>query len=138
MQADLKAIAGNRLAVVNHWSLDSNDPMAGAVENTTFVGSAGQADIVTSITESDPYIHTVVLDIDMEAKLVPSSTEGHYHLYIDKTMGWDKYVRLLEALAEAGILEPGYVGASIARGFTAVRLPWVKKETEFDGQEELF
>ena len=36
--------------------------------------------------------------------------------------------RILEALRAAGIVEPGYVGASEARGYTAIRLPWVKRE----------
>lgn len=71
--------------------------------------------------------HRVVLDIDMEAELIPSSTPGHYHLYLDHELSWRQYRRLLVALAEAGIVEEGYVGASERRGFTCVRLPWVKK-----------
>ena len=74
----------------------------------------------------DPF-HTPVLDIDFPAALVPSSTPGKYHLYLDMPMPWEKYVKLLDVMAEVGILEPGYVGASKARGFTAVRLPWVRK-----------
>lgn len=71
--------------------------------------------------------HRPVLDLDLDAKLLPSSTSGHFHLFIDKPMEWDKYVALLEALADAEILELGYVKASIERGHTAVRLPWVRK-----------
>lgn len=74
----------------------------------------------------------VVLDIDLPAQLVPSSTPGHFHLYIDKEVPTDKYMRLLEVLAEVGIIEEGYKEASIARGFTAVRLPWIKKENNND------
>jgi hypothetical protein len=44
-------------------------------------------------------------------------------------MPWGQYVKLLDVMAECGILEPGYVGASKARGFSAVRLPWVSKNT---------
>jgi hypothetical protein len=71
--------------------------------------------------------HKVILDIDLRARLIPSSTPGHFHLYIDKEISWDRYIVLMHALSDAGIVEPGYVGASIARGYTAARLPWVKK-----------
>ncbi len=71
--------------------------------------------------------HKVVLDIDFPVKAIPSSTEGHYHLYIDKEMKWADYVKLITTMAEVGLLESGYVRASIARGETAVRLPWIKK-----------
>lgn len=72
--------------------------------------------------------HTVMLDIDMPVRVVPSSTEGHCHLYIDKPMPWWRYRRLLRALKAAGIIEPGYYSASIARRATHLRLPWVQKE----------
>lgn len=93
-----------------------------------------EANVVTS--KMQPYVmhdvgdadwHRPVLDLDLSAKLLPSSTPGHFHLFIDSPMQWDVYVNLLEALAEAGIVEPGYVKASIERGHTAVRLPWVRK-----------
>lgn len=72
-------------------------------------------------------VHRPVLDIDMPVRLVPSSTEGHFHLHIDKPMMWDTYVDLLEALEEAGIVEKGYVTVSKRRGYTAVRLQGVTK-----------
>lgn len=78
-------------------------------------------------------LHKPVLDIDLPVTLVPSSTAGHYHLYIDKAMSWDTYVNLLVALGQAGILEEGYVAASMERGYTAARLPWVRKPAATDG-----
>ena len=76
--------------------------------------------------------HRPVLDLDMPAKLIPSSTPGHFHLFIDHPMKWETYEKLLEALAAAGVLEDGYVRASIARKHTAVRLPWIRKGTGGD------
>lgn len=68
--------------------------------------------------------HRPVLDIDFPARLVPSKTEGHYHLYLDGVvLSDDQYQKLLLVLAEVGILEQGYVNASIERGMTRVRLP---------------
>lgn len=72
-------------------------------------------------------LHAPVLDIDVPHQLVPSSTSGHSHLYIDVPMSWWRYKRLLKAMARAGILEKGYVKASIARRHTSVRVPWVRK-----------
>lgn len=76
----------------------------------------------------EPFTHKVVLDIDLPAKLIESSTPGHYHLFIDHEIPEHKYMALLDIMAECGLIERGYVYASKERGYTAVRLPWVKKE----------
>lgn len=72
--------------------------------------------------------HTVMLDIDHPVRVVPSSTKGHYHLYIDVPVNETDYFLLLDTLALAGVVEPGYVEASKARASTHLRLPWVDKE----------
>lgn len=72
-------------------------------------------------------LHRPVLDIDIPIKVVPSSTPGHFHLFIDHFMEWKDYEKLLWALAAAGIIEEGYVHASVRRGHTSVRLPHVRK-----------
>lgn len=82
--------------------------------------------------------HRPVLDIDIPIAVVPSTTEGHYHLYIDKQMSWAEYERLLDVLVEVGIVEPGFAAASISRGYSAVRLPWVQKEDMVKTAEQLF
>jgi hypothetical protein len=73
-------------------------------------------------------IHYPVIDIDHRCHWVPSTTPGHGHLYIDHGMTWTAFLRLLEALAEAGVVEEGYVHACRREGFASVRLPWIKKE----------
>lgn len=85
------------------------------------------ATVITSEVAGKPGTHKVVLDIDLPAQLIPSSTPGHFHLYIDKEMSWEKYQALLIALSDAGVIEPGYEFASTTKGFTAARLPWVRK-----------
>lgn len=74
--------------------------------------------------------HALLLDIDHPAWLVPSTTPEHYHLYVNVPGGIEpeKYSALLTALADAGVIEWGYASASIARGWTSVRLPWIQKE----------
>lgn len=82
--------------------------------------------VVSSITDYGQ--HAPVLDIDFPIRCEPSSTPGHFHLYLDGIqMEWEQYRRVLEVLGEVGILGPGYVKHSIERGQTVVRLPWSRK-----------
>lgn len=87
-----------------------------------------KAQVITSRVAGKSNTHKLLLDIDIPAQLIPSSTPGHSHLYIDKEMSEEAWATLLFALSSAGIIEPGYMRASISRGFTALRLPWIKKE----------
>jgi hypothetical protein len=88
------------------------------------------ANLVTS--ETPMGTHRVVLDIDMDAALIPSTTPGHHHLIIDKAMEWETYKELLRALAKAGIIEKGFADVSIAKKYSAIRTPWTKKEDRDD------
>lgn len=94
-----------------------------------------QANLVSSNVPGKEGVHAPVLDLDLPAKLVPSSTPGHHHLYIDIEVEQDKYWNLLDALADCGIIERGYANASKRKGGTFVRVPgvikpWVKKKEE--------
>lgn len=84
-------------------------------------------------------LHLPVLDIDFPARLIPSTTEGHFHLYLDgmAPLTWPRYKALLEALSAAGVIHPGYLSASVHRGQSLVRKPGVKKliPTIFERQE---
>lgn len=100
----------------------------------TEVTDIGQAKAVSSevtggiaFSNGQP-LHMVMLDLDMPAHLVPSSTPGHSHLYIEAVMDWPRYEALLWALAEAGVIERGYAEVSIKRQATFLRLPWVRKD----------
>lgn len=92
--------------------------------------SEQEANIVTSHMGVGGELHAPVLDIDFGAQLLPSSTPGHFHLYFEKAMTWDNYCGLLKALGDVGILEPGYVKASLRRGYSSVRKPGVYKQEE--------
>lgn len=78
-------------------------------------------------TESESVHHLPVLDLDYHADLVPSSTPGHFHLYLDRSLSWEKYEKLLKVLAEVGILEKGYVDQALIRKQSFVRLPGTTK-----------
>lgn len=90
------------------------------------VPKAKDANLITSMVP-DSAAHKLIIDIDLPAALLPSSTPGHFHLFIDKEMDWDVYLGLLRALERAGIIEPGYLNAAERRMHTAVRLPWIHK-----------
>lgn len=72
--------------------------------------------------------HAVLLDLDHRCWLFDSSSPGHYHLYIDVSISWRRYKKLLKALMRAGIIEKGYYKASISRGATFLRTPDTRKE----------
>jgi hypothetical protein len=72
--------------------------------------------------------HAPALDIDIPCEFIPSSTEGHGHLYFPQTrLTWEQYEKLLDVLDECGIIEPGFCAASKERKATYLRLPGVVK-----------
>ena len=72
--------------------------------------------------------HAPVLDLDFSATLLPSSTPGHHHLYLDGIeLSWWRYRVLLRVLAWAGVIDKAYYRHSVRRRYTAVRLPMVRK-----------
>lgn len=78
-------------------------------------------------------MHYPCLDLDYPAELIESSTPGHYHLYLNPNGGltWAQYSTLLVVMGEIGLLEVGFVQASLRRGGTYLRPPWIRKGTEW-------
>lgn len=87
----------------------------------------GDANVVSSRVEGAAGVHAPCIDIDLPCRLVESHTPGHFHLYVDSLVSWERYLRLLKALHECGIIEDGYYNASLQRGCTVLRLPGVPK-----------
>lgn len=124
-------IDGHVLYHVKDWGNDdSGDKANNRPSDREVASSMGDADVVTSMRlGSNPARHDLLIDIDRPCWLIPSTTPGHYHLYVSVKGGIDPtvYGKLLDALANANVIEVGYAGASQARGFTSVRLPWIQK-----------
>lgn len=60
---------------------------------------------------------------------IPSTTEGHHHVYIDHPYEFTDYCNRLQRLVDLGIVEEGYLRSTERRGSTMVRLPHVRKES---------
>ena len=111
---------------VHHWGASSDDPSTVDREPRPL----DESHVVSSRFKNGELVrHALVIDIDHPAWLVKSSTPDHFHLYVDVAGGipHEQYIGLLNALADAGVIEQGYAGASRARGHSDVRLPWIKK-----------
>ena len=98
----------------------------GKWEKREVVWNWQNADVITSKTRQGT--HRPILDIDFHAELIPSTTPGHFHLYLDKEMSWEQYSNLLKAMRDCGIIDDKYYGYCMVREDSSVRLPWVKKE----------
>lgn len=92
------------------------------------VSDVASANVVSSLRGDRPGTHAVLLDLDVPAWLVPSSTPGHSHLYADVRCSHGDYVAFLRAAERVGLIEPGYLAAVESRGYSSVRLPWIRKE----------
>lgn len=75
-------------------------------------------EVITSRTSMDD-IHMPVLDIDFPVT-VRESSPGRSHVFIDKTMTWRQYKRLLRALRRAGIVEKDWVRLAMGRRWSCV------------------
>lgn len=104
------------------------DDYGQAFRRSVKVSNPSLAELVSSEIEGHPGWHTLMLDIDAPARLIESSTPGHFHLYVDVPMRWGRYRRLLGALANAGVIESGYRKASVSKKATHLRPPWVEKD----------
>lgn len=104
------------------WDPD-NDNEAGYRQEVEY----SEANLVGSKTDLEDGGHLPVIDLDLPCHLEPSTTPDHYHLYINKVVSWDKYVNLLNALRDAGLVSEKYVDMSVKRGQTFVRRPGVWK-----------
>lgn len=85
------------------------------------------ANLVGSVSSPCGVFHEPVIDIDFPAHLEPSTTEGHFHLYLNKEVEWDKFLKVLEAMRDAGLVEEGYYEMTKRRGQAFVRRPGVHK-----------
>lgn len=127
----LMALLGRLQAFSVNWSPKPDEYVLGRDRQ---VESLDAADVASSLIKDDwrGGHHIIALDIDYPVHVVPSSTPGHSHLYIDVPGGipHQGYMALVSLLGHLKVIEEGYASVSIQRGHTDLRLPWVKKGHE--------
>lgn len=74
--------------------------------------------------------HHLMLDLDIQHKYIPSSTEGHGHLIIDHPIPEDTMWEILDLLVTAGILQKAFVDLAKRRGAVFLRHPDHPKKKE--------
>lgn len=127
------------LRVVTFAGSDNGIPLVEGEPGFTGLADREEADLTEANAVSSQYkmfrredgtggYHAVAIDIDIPAWLIPSTTPGHSHLYVGVWTNWDDYVDWLRASAKIGLIEDGYAEASIRRGHSDLRLPWVSKD----------
>lgn len=96
-------------------------------ETRSQVSDPALANLISSRVEGSRK-HAPVLDIDhAPVRVVPSSTPGHSHLYIDVAMSWRRYRKLLKALMKARIIDRDFYQLSIDERASFVRRPGLNK-----------
>lgn len=83
------------------------------------------ANLIGSLTPKGTHLPT--LDIDFPVYRVPSSTEGHYHLFIEKELTSLQYNKLMSALRYCELVQEGWYDTFKKMGCSFVRVPWIKK-----------
>lgn len=96
------------------------------VNDATRVTEESKANLISSELQEPAQFgggarHAVAIDIDTNCLLIDSRTPGHYHLYIDTSLPWERYLKLLEVMAECQIIEQGYLNAAKAAKATYLR-----------------
>jgi hypothetical protein len=106
-----------------------------------------EADLVSS--DTGEYVQMPVLDIDWNAepavakilayydirgeyRLVPSSTRGHWHLFVAERMVRRYYMRLLDRLRQDDVISDGYYRLCAILNQSVVRVPGQFKKPEAD------
>lgn len=80
---------------------------------------------LSDMVASDGRTNRVSVYWSVPVKVSPSWTPGHHHMFINKVLKWKQYAELLDALADAHIIEDGYLMAALERGATFVSTkPW--------------
>lgn len=122
------------LRKITNWSVKGEKDVAYQNMDEGVAAEIQDANVAMSLVEDNPdpvfggRYHALLLDLDVPAYLIPSTTPGHSHLYVDAHIPEERYFALLDTLADCGVIEHGYAGASQAKGGSYLRLPWIKKE----------
>lgn len=88
-------------------------------------GKLRQDDEGNLITSRDRFSpdHLPIIDLDISHVYVPSRTEGHGHLYLNRRVSFEAYREIIEVLAKHGIVGQGNLIQLDVYRHSAARLP---------------
>lgn len=89
------------------------------------VPAGEEANLISSEVKGGRH-HKIVLDIDHEAVLIPSSTPGHSHLIINKNLTEQKFYHFVRACHDIGLIADGNLRQADMWGGQFIRFPWRK------------
>lgn len=120
---------GRKTGWIKEATYDAKNPLMG--EHQIHVDSHN---VVTSLVEDGDSkkprdgFHRPVIDFDFPCELIPSSTPGHFHLYIGRSLSWENYVELLNVMLKCSLIQRGWYDSAIREGQSIVRMPGVVKD----------
>lgn len=110
---------------------DSEQMPSVYVDEERVIADPIEANLITSCFQGEGIeTHALLLDLDVEHVYVPSSTEGHGHLYVNVKLTRREWEAVMQALDNAGVIGNGFRQHSLQRGYASLRTPWVRKQDE--------
>lgn len=105
----------------------SLNDLSAVAEDLVELSSSDRKDANLVASLRDDGTHAPAFDLDRRAVLIPTTTPGNHHMYIDEVLSWRQYRALLRGFYKSGLLDPSVYWRSLYRGSTYVRPPWVRK-----------
>lgn len=88
------------------------------------MSSLGLLDPGTSVALTSPPL----LELAVPVRVVPSSSSGHFHVYLDVQMPWRDYRRLCRRLMKAGVIGRNFLNLTEQWGMSMLFRPGLTKE----------
>ena len=101
------------------------DTKAGYIANDGDEIEFHRANIISSRGKDE--MNYLMLDIDDNAEVWPSTTPGHYHIVFKEPFNKRDFENVVETLHSAGIIARGNYNQYRTDGALYLRTPWVKK-----------
>lgn len=125
---------GGTLIVHRMLPLPQRFALIETLERLELVASGSMADAAASVIRSRDGIPGFrapgsdatpdsAFHLRVPARLVPSRTAGHFHLYLETEMDWPEYLALMRAMVDAGLLEKEWVDMNERRKMAMLRKP---------------
>lgn len=126
--ATLTRISGTSRILIKSPTPDSGQiaRLGGRLVDCGFVAPSERERSV-QLVKPDGGAAATLFTLNVGAKLLPSSTEGHFHLYIDHETTWNKFLQLMGVMYAAGFLGLDYFQMCVQSEMSFVRKPGVTK-----------